>query len=132
MIPQTINVLEDGYKEQPSYTHRMNLNKNTISGRCDSLEAMRQAVYKVINTERYQYSIYSWNYGIELQDLIGLEVNYCMCEIERRIKEALKQDDRVKDAYDFEFETPKKGVIFVTFKASTTEGVVLAGRMVNI
>ncbi len=132
MIPQTTALPNTEYQKQPSYTYRMDLKKEIVSGHCDNLEAMQQAVYKVINTERYQYPIYSWNYGIELQDLIGMEVNYCMCEIERRIREALKQDDRVNDVYDFVFETPKKGVIFVTFKVDTTEGTVTAERTVTI
>ena len=36
----------------------------------DETEAVRQAAIKILNTERYENEIYSWNYGIELKDLI--------------------------------------------------------------
>ena len=37
----------------------------------DKREALRQAVYLILNVERYAYPIYSRNYGSELVDLIG-------------------------------------------------------------
>ena len=68
------------------------------------MEAVKQAVYLILSTERYQYIIYSWDYGVELLDLIGKPVPYVMSELQRRIKEALTQDDRITDVVDFEFE----------------------------
>ena len=73
-------------QEETSYTYRMILEENEIRQMCDQLEAVKQAVYKILNTERYAYLIYSWNYGVELADLFGKPVNYCVSEIERRIK----------------------------------------------
>ncbi|MFQ8776837.1 MAG: DUF2634 domain-containing protein [Roseburia sp.] len=28
---------------------------------------MKQAIYNILNTERYQYIIFSWDYGVELR-----------------------------------------------------------------
>lgn len=36
----------------------------------DGMEAVKQAVYKILQTERYKYVIYDWNYGVELEDLL--------------------------------------------------------------
>ena len=58
---------------------------------------MKQAIYKILNTERYQYVMYSWNYGIETLDLYGEPVSWGCPELESRIREALMTDDRILD-----------------------------------
>ena len=35
------------------------------------IEAIKTWVYKAMKTERFRYLIYTWNYGSELEDLIG-------------------------------------------------------------
>lgn len=100
---------------EPSYTYRMVLPKNdddvtTFKGKVDELEAVKQAVYKILNTERYTYPIYSWNYGIELVDLFGQPIPWVYPEIERRIIEALVWDDRIDSVTDFEFENFRNDV----------------------
>ena len=94
MIPKIKTSADITVKELPTKTHRMELYEgNYILGFVDSLKAMEQAIYKIIRTERYKYIIYSWNYGIELEDLFGMPVEYCVVELERRILEALLQDN---------------------------------------
>lgn len=134
MIPQLYDDLisDISGENQPSYTYEMYLNDSRVIGNTQGLPAMEQAIYKIINTERYKTPIYSWNYGIELADLFGKPTTYCIPEIERRICEALLQDDRVKDVYDFNFSVPKRRVVYVTFKVDTTEGVVTASKEVAI
>ena len=47
---------------QTSYTFNLDYDGDgQVKGFCDELAAMRQAIYKIINTERYQYPIYSWD-----------------------------------------------------------------------
>lgn len=133
MIPQNDGLTPDiKIVERPTKTYSMNLSGDDITGYTDELEAMKQAIYKIIRTERYKYLIYSWNYGIELEDLFGMPVSYCIPEIERRIKEALLQDTRILDVTDFIFETPKKGVVFTKFTAYTIFGNAEVGRGVQI
>ena len=97
---------------------------NYILGFVDSLKAMEQAIYKIIRTERYKYIIYSWNYGIELEDLFGMPVEYCVVELERRILEALLQDNRITAVNGFEFDTEsERGTILIKkFIAETVFG----------
>lgn len=123
MIPSADNFLSDSIEvtREPSLTYKMNIEEETIVGTCDDLEAMKQAIYKIINTERYQYLIYSWNYGVELAELFGEPVSWCIPEIERRIREALLQDDRIESVTDFEFETNKR-VVHTTFIVHTIFG----------
>lgn len=123
MIPQNDGLTADiRIVERPTRSYKMDLSGNRIEGYTDELKAMEQAIYKIIRTERYKYIIYSWDYGIELEDLFGMPVSYCIPEIERRITEALLQDTRILEVKDFEFDEPKRGVVFVQFKALTIFG----------
>jgi len=133
MIPRNDGLTPDiQIIERPTKTYAMNLSGADITDFVDNLKAMEQAVYKIIRTERYRYKIYSWNFGIELEDLFGMPVSYCIPEIERRIREALLQDTRIIEVIDFEFDTPKKGVVFTRFKVVTIFGNIDADKEVQI
>ena len=116
----------------PSKQHKMDLVGNRILGTCDTLEAVKQSIYKILNTERYSCLIYSWNYGIELMDLYGQSPMYVCPEIVRRVKEALSQDDRITGVDNFEFDTSKNGVISVTFTVHTIFGDLNEEMAVNV
>lgn len=88
----------------PTNTHKIIYDKNRVSDYTDRLEAMRQAVYLILNTERYKYPIYNWQYGIELLDLIGQQMTYVIPTLRQRITDALMQDDRILQVTNFEFE----------------------------
>ena len=125
MIPKITTSADITVKELPTKTDRMELYEgNYILGFVDSLKAMEQAIYKIIRTERYKYIIYSWNYGIELEDLFGMPVEYCVVELERRILEALLQDNRITAVNGFEFDTEsERGTILIKkFIAETVFG----------
>ena len=91
-------------EEQPSYTHKLDIEGQRVAGMTDKREALRQAVYLILNVERYAYPIYSRNYGSELVDLIGQPMDYAMSEMKRRITDALMQDDRITGVDDWTFE----------------------------
>lgn len=134
MIPSRNTLLTTDLEvvTMPSKQHRMNLNNNRIIRICDTLEAVRQTVFKILSTERYDYIIYSWNYGIELKDLFGQPVMFVCPEIERRVKEALLQDDRITAVDGFEFDISKKGVVAVKFTVHTLFGELNEEMVVNI
>ena len=76
----------------------------------------------MLNTERYQYLIYSWDYGVELLDLFGEPISYVCPELERRITEALLQDDRIEEVDGFEFEV-SGGTVKASFTVHTVFGL---------
>lgn len=119
-------------EEQPTLTYKINMQSDTVRGYTDELEAMKQAIYKILLTERFRYVMYSANYGIELLDLFGQPVSYVCPELERRITEALTWDDRIESVDNFEFDTSQKGTVHVSFTAHTVFGDVRAEREVNI
>ena len=133
MIPSTNTILstELEVEKQPSKNYRMHIERNIINGYCDELEAMRQVIYKILNTERYQYIIYSWNHGIELFDLYGEPMSYVCPELQRRITEALVQDDRITSVDNFEFDVSEKKTVKATFTVHTIFGSVESERVVN-
>lgn len=114
----------------PSLNYAMQFKKAIISGKIDNLDAMRQVIFKILNTERYDYIIYSWNYGIELKDLYGMPYTYICPELERRITEALTQDDRIRSVTNFEFTLSSKNEVLVTFTVNTVYGDVETERTV--
>lgn len=105
----------------PTETYKVVIDKNRINGYTDDLDAVIQTIYLILSTERYQYLIYSWDYGVELLDLIGKPISYVIAELPRRIKEALTTDDRIDDVVDFEFERKGKQ-LYTKFTVVTNLG----------
>lgn len=124
MIPSKNTLLSQALSVEvlPSLQHKMELAGERIRGFVDEREAIRQTIYKILNTERYRYIIYSWDYGIQLEDLFGQAPLYVCPELERRITEALCQDDRIQGCEDFDFDLSRKGTVAVTFTAKTIFG----------
>ena len=62
-------------------------------------EAIKVWVYKALLVPRYQYSIYSWDYGSELLSLIGKAYTpqLTKAEAKRYIEEALKINPYILD-----------------------------------
>jgi hypothetical protein len=133
MIPTINDDLQNDFEieEQPNKTFKLNTEKNTIINYTDELDAVIQAIYLILNTERYAYIIYSWNYGIELNDLFGQPIPFVLPELKRRITEALMQDERIQSVDAFSFEVIKRNVQ-VTFTSHTIYGDVDLEKVVNI
>lgn len=105
MIPRQDKIgdlLTEGIEEEilPSLTHKMHIEEESIGGFVDDREALKQAIYKEINTEPDVYPIYNY-YGVKKEDLFGKPKPYAFVEISRRIEEALILDDRILKVYGF-------------------------------
>lgn len=133
MIPSSDDILTLDLEEEmlPSKNYKMKIQQDVINGYCDEIEAMKQVIYKILNTERYQYLIYSWDYGIELMDLFGEPVSFVCTELERRIKEALEQDDRIELVDDFQFDISVKRIVKTTFTVHTIFGDIREEKVVK-
>lgn len=118
-------------RAEPSRTYHMRVEEERISGQTDGLPAIEQAVYKILNTERYQFVIYSWNYGVELANLFGKPIPWVFAELPRRITEALLQDDRILSVTDFDL-SHKRGDVLAKFRVQTIFGDLMVERTVKI
>ncbi len=125
MIPQ--NNFEEELKAdfeevaQPSRTYKLDLERKRIVGYGDGREAIEQAIYKALSTERYEHLIYTWNYGAEIAKLFGQPIPYVYSELKRLITEALTHDDRIESVDAFSFSHVKNKV-HVQFTAHTIAG----------
>ena len=133
MIPQTGGLLRQDFSfiQLPSKTFKLDRENGCIVGMADGLEAVRQAVYLILNTEHCQWLIHSWGYGAELQSLVGKPPDFCVAEIERRVREALLQDDRIRSVENFTFEVSKK-TIAAQFTVVSIFGEVPVGAEVTV
>lgn len=134
MIPSASSYLNSNMEtadRQPLKTYKMQIEDERVVSTTDGLAAMEQAIYKILNTERYRYVIYSWNYGIELDDLFGQPLPYVYPELKRRITEALLVDDRISKVDNFTF-SHKRGEVSTTFNVTTVEGVISATKAVKV
>lgn len=134
MLPKTTGIVVPvslKEKERPSWTYGMDLEGKRFSGMVDGVDAVRQAVYCILNTERYDLLIYSWNYGAELKDLYGHPMPYVKSELKRRIREALMQDDRIHSVDSFLF-AHEQGKLAVSFKVHSVFGEFDAKKEVGI
>ena len=91
------------YTQEPGHTYRMNVDLDDgtagqFVGYVDGREAVEQAAYKILNTERGENEIYGGQYGVETDDLLGMPISYVCPEYERRTREALLMDDRITGA----------------------------------
>lgn len=100
-------------------------------GFCDGREAIEQAIYLILNTERFEWVIYSWNYGSELQSLFGKPIPYVVSELQRRIKEALLRDDCINNVENFRVSRSGNKVL-VEFDVSTINGVIPVNKEVVV
>lgn len=132
-LPQTGENLEliEIEVQQPCRTYKLDIEKGRVRGTTDNLEALRQAVYLMLSVERYRYPIYSYNYGVELSDLVGMPKDYVMSEAKSRITEALLQDERVNGVDNWNFEDSPKSVI-VSFIIHSIYGDIETKKEVNL
>lgn len=90
--------------EQPSRTYKLDMRQGRMAGMADGLDAVRQAVYKILHTERFAHLIYSGDYGFERAGLLGGNPDFVRLELGRRTREALLADERISDITDFRIE----------------------------
>ena len=114
MLPDRNTILQED-ERMPSYTPKIDFERNRIMGTVDNIDAMEQAIYLILQTERYESIIYNWYYGVEFDTLIGKGRELITSELERRIREALTEDDRINRISDFDIEfTSDKAIVSFT------------------
>lgn len=103
------------FVSQPSLTWYINKETGRIQNSVSGLAAVRQAVEIILNVERFRWQIFLPSSGVQLNDLLGLNFGYVALELQRRIKEALAQDDRILGIADYQC-TQKDDFLLASFK----------------
>lgn len=90
----------------------------------EGLEAIKVWTYKALGTQRYRYLAYSWNYGQELEDLIGeesLSKQALESEVKRYVGEALLIHPNIKGIKNLKI-TIDESVLSLEFTIITDYG----------
>ncbi len=109
------------YKE-----YEFDFQNNTLAGRIlEGKTALKMWIYKALLTKRYIYPIYSWDYGQDLDELIGqgYENDYIKSEVERRIQECLMIKEHIKGCHSFDINLINDQ-LQISFTVDTTFGEV--------
>ncbi len=88
-------------------TWKIDFEKGRITGFTDDLDALEQAITKILLTERFKNLIYSNEYGSEVKATLmseGCTNEFLEVEIPALIKEALMQDVRITDVDNFKLK----------------------------
>ena len=130
MLPD-YNTIYQQDNTMPSKTYYINRNTNRISGYIDDKDAIVQAIYLILSTERYESVIYNWYYGTEFDSLVGKDRDFVKSELKRRIAEAILEDDRILDVTDCNISF-NKDVANVVFLVETNIGNININWEVNL
>ncbi len=85
-------------------TYKIDFDNGRIAGYTDDLEALEQAITKILLTERFKNLIYSNEYGSEVKATLmsdGCTNEFLETEIPALIEEALLQDIRILSVSNF-------------------------------
>lgn len=99
LLSQVTEVIAEKPTE-PSLT----LDETNIFREIDGLEALQQTINHILTIDRYSLSIYDHRYGVEFDQYIGQPMDFVKADINRSIKEALMEDDRINDIHSFKHE----------------------------
>ncbi|CDN44192.1 DUF2634 domain-containing protein [Paenibacillus sp. P22] len=90
--------------------------------RLEGLPALEIWIYKTLRTERFRYLAYSWNYGHELDNLLGQRSAPDKSEAERYVREALNTPYILSfSGFDIDHS---EDVLKISFTAETVYGEV--------
>lgn len=91
------------FREQPDLTFWADPETNRLQGTADGLKAVDQAVDIMLSVERFRWQIYGPYFGSNWDDLIGQDPGYVASELQRRIRDALSIDRRVRGLQNFSY-----------------------------
>lgn len=109
------------FEQQPSRTWYINRQTGRVQGEADGLAAVRQAVEIILNVERFRWQIYRPYSGMEWSGLIGQDPGYVASELQRRLRDALRMDDRVRGISDFSYRV-KEDSLTASLTVNTVYG----------
>lgn len=121
ILPAGVDLTDIDYTEESNNTFIAS--DGQISGMDDGLKAIAQTITCILTTPRYDYQIYSRNYGVSFSDLIGADRDFVRATFPERVKDALSLDDRIQGVKNFAFEF-SGDTCRVTFDVDTVFGTV--------
>ncbi len=110
------------YVSRPTNTFIIDWSSHQIAGMDSGLAAIRQAVDIILQNERFEWQIYSSNFGSELESLAGEDYDFIVSDLPRRIEEALSIDERILSVANFIFVNNGNSTMTCRFDVITVFG----------
>lgn len=121
ILPEDIDLDDVEVEDLPTNTFLVDNESEQVAGMDDGLEAIRQAIEIMLTTERFGYQIYTENFGVELEGLVGEDADYIKATLPARIRDAFSIDDRILGERNYKFEVTGDEML-VTFDVDTVYG----------
>ena len=115
---------ENKAAHKPYKEYEIDLSTNKLTGKVvQDKSALIIWIYKALKTSRYIHPIYTWDYGQDLDELIGkgYEEDYIKSEVERKISECLTINHNIIRCHNFIISI-KNDTLQITFTVDTTFG----------
>ena len=106
--------------------YEFDVNTGQLTGKIlEDKAALKIWIYKALLTNRYVHPIYSWDYGQDLEELIGqgYETDFIKSEVERRVQESLMINQHIKGCSNFDISLINDQ-LQISFTVNTTFGEV--------
>ena len=97
-----------------------------LTGRIvEGVEAIKVWIWLVLQTPRYRYYIYSWDYGNEFEELIGrgYSEEYINAEAQRMTEDCLLVNEYIESITDFSVGM-ENDQLTISFTANTIYGTI--------
>lgn len=97
-----------------------------LTGRIvEGVEAIKVWIWLVLQTPRYRYYIYSWDYGNEFEELIGrgYSEEYINAEAQRMTEDCLLVNEHIESITDFSVGM-ENDQLTISFTANTIYGTI--------
>lgn len=117
---------EEFEEAAPIYrTYGMDFQRKRIRGMIDGEEAVRQAIWKILNTTRFAHLIYDDDYGNDIFSKLhdsALTDDYISSDLPVMLEDALTYDERITGVSDVQYKIVSRDSVHVTFTANTIYG----------
>lgn len=112
------------------YEYGIDFDTGQLTGEIvNGLEAVKVWAWLALKTTRYKYLIYSWDYGSELESLIGTNYSeeFTKARAHKFVTECLDENPYITSINDFEatFEKDKLELSFMMMTEFGEEGITL-------
>lgn len=122
ITPQGI-ALNNGIEFVSYHSNTYLVQNNRIIGMGDNYEAVKQAVEIIFSVERFQWQIYSSNFGTDYRGAIGITPQVAANILHKRVEDAIKADERMTGITDYTWDVNRDNLI-VSFTVNTVYGTV--------
>lgn len=128
IFPIDENELENEYlddEDQEVKEYEIDFVTGQLTGRVvEGLKAILMWAWMALQTTRYRYYIYSWDYGQEIEEYIGKGYTdeHLSLEMLRILEECLMVNEHITEIQNYEFYRNEKGEVMISFSIITDYG----------